>query len=258
MTETQQTTTHRLMQVIPAIDLLGGRCVRLYKGDFAQVIEYPEDPVAIAARYRQAGMSRLHLVDLDGARSGDQANGHIIARLASEAGVDRQGGGGIRTLAPPPPLLDAGASRVVIGSVAAEDPALALGWVDQLGAEHMTLAFDIRLDGQGEPVVVTRGWTRSSGRSLWELVELFAQHASIEFLCTDVDRDGTLEGPNLSLYMACTARFPGARFIASGGVSGAADLPRLAATGVSGVVTGKALLDGRLTLEEIGRFSRDA
>jgi phosphoribosylformimino-5-aminoimidazole carboxamide ribotide isomerase len=246
------------MQVIPAIDLLGGRCVRLYKGDFAQVIEYPEDPVAIAARYRQAGMRRLHLVDLDGARSGDQTNGHIIARLASEAGVDLQVGGGIRDLSRARALLEAGASRVVIGSVAAEDPGLALGWVDVLGADRMTLAFDIRLDGQGEPVVVTRGWTRSSGRSLWALVERFAPHAGIEFLCTDVDRDGTLEGPNLALYSGCTARFPGARFIASGGVSGAADLPQLAATGVAGVVTGKALLDGRLTLEEIGRFSRDA
>lgn len=258
MTDTGQTMTNQPMQVIPAIDLLGGRCVRLYKGDFAQVIEYPGDPVDIAARYRQAGMRRLHLVDLDGARSGDQANGQIITRLAGEAGVDLQVGGGIRDLARARSLLEAGASRVVIGSVAAENPALALGWMEELGAMHMTLAFDIRLDDQGEPIVVTRGWTRSSGRSLWELVEQFVAHAGVEFLCTDVDRDGTLEGPNLSLYAACTTRFPNARFIASGGVSSAADLPRLAAAGVSGVVTGKALLDGRLTLEEIGRFSRDA
>lgn len=258
MTENTKTSLIGPMQVIPAIDLLGGRCVRLYKGDFAQVIEYPEDPVAIAARYRQAGMRRLHLVDLDGARTGDQGNAHIISRLASEAGVDLQVGGGIRDLSRARALLESGARRVVIGSVAAEQPDLALGWVGELGAHRMTLAFDIRLDAQGEPVVVTRGWTQSSGRSLWELVGLFAPHAGIEFLCTDVDRDGTLEGPNLSLYAACTTRFPGARFIASGGVSGAADLPRLAATGVAGVVTGKALLDGRLTLEEIGRFSRDA
>lgn len=258
MNDKKHDPSSRLMQVIPAIDLLGGRCVRLYKGDFARVIEYPEDPVSIAARYRQAGMQRLHLVDLDGARSGSQGNGDIISRLAAEAGVDLQVGGGIRDLGRARALLAAGASRVVIGSVAAEDPALALAWVDELGAAHMTLAFDIRLDPGGEPIVVTRGWIQSSGRSLWELVELFAGHDGVEFLCTDVDRDGTLEGPNLSLYAACTGRFPAARFIASGGVSGAADLPRLAATGVAGVVTGKALLDGRLTLEEIGQFSRDA
>jgi len=258
MSDTSITPAPATLQVIPAIDLLGGRCVRLYKGDFAQVIEYPEDPVQIAARYRAAGLRRLHLVDLDGARSGMQGNEAIIRRLASEAGVDLQVGGGIRDLGRATALLQAGASRVVVGSVAAENPELALTWIDQLGAARMTLAFDVRLDAGGEPVVVTRGWTQSSGRSLWELLALFTPYPGLEFLCTDVERDGTLEGPNLALYTACTARFPGLSFIASGGVSGAADLPGLAATGVTGVVTGKALLDGRLSLEEIVQFSRGA
>ncbi|MCC5794184.1 MAG: 1-(5-phosphoribosyl)-5-[(5-phosphoribosylamino)methylideneamino]imidazole-4-carboxamide isomerase [Chromatiales bacterium] len=246
------------MEVIPAIDLLGGKCVRLYKGDFGAVSEYDEDPLQLAARYRSAGLSRLHVVDLDGARTGSPGNAAIIGELTRKAGMQVQVGGGVRSLDSARALLDSGASRVVVGSVAAEAPDEVLGWIEPLGAGRLILAFDIRTSPGEDPEVVTRGWTQGSGRSLWSLVERFADAGPVEFLCTDVACDGTLEGPNLALYEDCCRRFPASRFIASGGVSGVADLPALAATGVSGVVTGKALLDGRLTLEEAGRFSRDA
>lgn len=245
------------MEIIPAIDLLGGRCVRLYQGDFNQVTEYDRDPEDVALAYRGAGVTRLHLVDLDGARSGTPANLPVIRRLAGTPGLAVQVGGGIRSQAMAETLLEAGAARVVIGSVAVSEPATVLGWMRSAGAERFVLAFDVRLDPvAGEPVAVTHGWAQSSGRRLWDLIGEFLAGGGRHFLCTDVGRDGTLAGPNNGLYAECVRRFPAARIIASGGLSCAADLPALAATGVAGVVTGKALLDGRLSLEEIRQFSR--
>jgi len=245
------------MEVIPAIDLLGGRCVRLYQGDFARVTEYSQDPLEIAAGYQAAGARRLHLVDLDGARSGQPGNLDLVRRLAARPGLAVQVGGGIRELATAQMLLAAGADRVVLGSIAIDDPPTAIGWLAALGPERVVLAFDVRLQGgDGGPVAVTHGWRESSGRRLWELLEVFLAAGARHFLCTDVGRDGTLAGPNTALYAECTRRCPQARIIASGGLSSAADLPVLAATGVAGVVTGKALLEGRITLEEIRQFSR--
>ncbi len=245
------------MEVIPAIDLLGGRCVRLFQGDFAQVTAYDHDPVALAAIYRDAGATRLHLVDLDGAKSGVPAHLDVIHRIAAMAGLALQVGGGIRTLATAEALLAAGAERVVIGSVAIERPAEVIGWLRVLGADRVVIACDVRLaPGSGDPVAVTHGWRESSGRRLWDILDQYQAEGAADFLCTDVGRDGTLAGPNTALYAECCRRYPAAHLIASGGLASAADLPALAATGVAGVVTGKALLDGRLTLAEIRQFSR--
>lgn len=245
------------MDVIPAIDLLDRRCVRLYQGDFNQVTQYDADPVDLARRYREAGLGRLHVVDLDGARTGSPRNLDLIEAMAGD-GVAVQAGGGVRTLDRALQLRRAGAERVVVGSVAAEQPEAAFGWLDQLGAEHLVLAFDVRVPGDGDPVVQTRGWVADSGTSLWKLLEAYCGRGARHFLCTDIAQDGTLAGPNLGLYRECARRFPAAAVIASGGVSGLADLRDLARTGAAGVVTGKALLDGRLTLAEIESFSRAA
>jgi len=245
------------MEVIPAIDLLDGGVVRLLKGDFERVTRYEEDPLDLARRYLAAGLTRLHAVDLDGARTGEPVNMPVIAAFAG-AGLRVQAGGGIRDLGRLQALLAAGAERAVIGSVAVEDPDTVSQWIDAVGAARIVLAFDVELDADGTPQARTHGWTRGSGISLWELLERYAPTGVRDVLCTDISRDGTLEGPNTALYQACTRRHPEFRFIASGGVSGAADLPVLAAAGASAVVSGKALLDGRLTLEEIERFLRDA
>jgi len=244
------------MEIIPAIDLLGGRCVRLFKGDFAQVTGYDRDPIDIAAGYRDAGATRLHLVDLDGARTGTPGNLDIVRRITAEAGLTVQVGGGVRSLAMARTLLDAGAQRVVVGSVAINDPPEVLGWIAEAGAERFVIAVDVQLDAAGTPVAATHGWQSASGRTLWSLLETYLAAGAQDFLCTDIGRDGTLAGPNLALYRECSQRFPAARVIASGGIGSAADLGPLAATGVTAVVTGKALLDGRLTLEEIRQFSR--
>lgn len=250
------TTRPKRMQVIPAIDLLDGGIVRLFQGDFGQVTEYARDPVGLANSYAAAGTRRLHVVDLDGARSGEPANLTIIAALA-ECGMEIQAGGGIRDAGRLSGLLAAGVTRAVIGSVAVHERERVAEWIDQAGADQIILAFDVRLDRNGEPETLTHGWTENSGTLLWPLMEYFLDKGAREFLCTDIAKDGTLAGPNLALYRTCVERYPEAEFIASGGVSCAADLPALEATGVAGVVTGKALLDGRLTLEEIEQFSRD-
>ena len=246
------------MEVIPAIDLLDGQCVRLYQGDFNKVSGYSQDPVALAGSYRDAGMRRLHVVDLDGARTGSPANMELIKAMATGGGLAVQAGGGIRDLQRARQLREAGATRVVLGSIAAEKPETALAWLAELGPEHVVFAFDVRVPEHGDPQMLTRGWIHDSGLSLWMLLDRFSAHGGIHFLCTDIARDGTLGGPNLELYAECTRRFPGAQLIASGGVSSLADLQALKRTGAAAVVTGKALLDGRLTLEEIRQFSRDA
>ncbi|MEO7386978.1 MAG: HisA/HisF-related TIM barrel protein [Gammaproteobacteria bacterium] len=246
------------MEVIPAIDLLGRQCVRLYQGDFEQVTVYSADPVDLARRYRDAGLRRLHVVDLDGARTGSPQNMDLIGTMASEVGLAVQAGGGLRHLDRALALRAAGADRVVIGSVAAESPGTALEWLEKLGAEHLVLAFDVRVADGSDPRVLTRGWVKDSGSRLWDLLERFCARGARHFLCTDVAQDGTLAGPNLALYAECTRRFPDAAVIASGGVGSLHDLRQLATTGVAAVVTGTALLDGRLTLEEIESFSRAA
>jgi phosphoribosylformimino-5-aminoimidazole carboxamide ribotide isomerase len=246
------------MEVIPAIDLLGRQCVRLYQGDFARVTVYSNDPVELARRYRNAGLRRLHVVDLDGARTGSPQNMDLISAMASQAGVAVQAGGGLRDLDRALALRAAGADRVVVGSVAAEQPEVAMEWLDRLGPEHLVLAFDVRVQAGSDPVVLTRGWVKDSGSGLWELLGRFCARGARHFLCTDIAQDGTLAGPNLDLYRECARRFPQAEIIASGGVGSMDHLRQLATTGAASVVTGKALLDGRITLEEIESFSRAA
>jgi phosphoribosylformimino-5-aminoimidazole carboxamide ribotide isomerase len=243
------------MEVIPALDLLAGGIVRLFQGDFDQVTEYAKNPLELAQSYTEIGVKRLHVVDLDGAKTGQPANLPIISELAS-LGLEVQAGGGIRTFSQLARLLASGATRVILGSTAVKEPEQVAEWIAAVGPQRVILAFDVRLDESNSPEVLTHGWTRSSGEMLWPLVEYFLDKGATEFLCTDISKDGTLQGPNFELYRVCADRYPGAEFIASGGISCAEDLRTLDATGVTRAVTGKALLDGRLTVEEIKQFSR--
>jgi phosphoribosylformimino-5-aminoimidazole carboxamide ribotide isomerase len=246
------------MEVIPAIDLLGGKVVRLYKGDFNQVTEYPEPPVEVATRYGNAGVQSLHIVDLDGARTGEFAHLDIITEITSTVGLAVQVGGGIRKIGQARAIIAAGAERVVVGSTAAKDPDTVIGWFGELGPDSIVVGVDVSIEDGNDPIVKTHGWTESSGQTLWSLMDKYMTAGARNFLCTDISKDGTLEGPNMELYRECYERYPKARVIASGGISSAAELPILAATGATSVVTGKALLDGRLTLEEIEQFLQSA
>ena len=244
------------MRLIPAIDLRDGRCVRLFKGDFEQETRYAVDPVALAGQYRELGAEWLHVVDLDGAKSGSPVNLPLIERMRAAAGVDVQYGGGIRTSASLEQALRV-VTRAVIGSLAVTDPATVTEWFTQHGAERLVLALDVRLD-DGTPMVATHGWTRASTLTLAAAIERYVPVGLRHVLCTDIDRDGALTGPNVDLYRDCAARWPGIEFQASGGVRNAADLAALAAAGAAAAVSGKALLEGRLTPEEIRPFLRGA
>jgi phosphoribosylformimino-5-aminoimidazole carboxamide ribotide isomerase len=243
---------------VPAIDLKDGNCVRLYQGRFDQVSQYATRPEDLAGRYLSLGVDWVHVVDLDGARDGQGGNRAVIARVAGLAHGRIQVGGGIRSLADVEALFALGAGRVVIGSTAAERPGEVRAWLQRFSPERLVLAFDVRLDEGGSPWLRTRGWTQDAGLSLWDAIELYREAGLIRVLCTDVARDGAMTGPNLALYAECAKRFPELRLQASGGVRNLADLEALRATGATDAIIGKALLDGRITDEEIRSFLRNA
>ena len=243
------------MRLIPAIDLRGGRCVRLLQGRFDAETVYSSDPLEVLDRYLALGATAIHVVDLDGARAGSQANRTAIARLAGHVQPGTvQVGGGVRSRAVVEELLALGVARVVVGSVAVTEPDEVTGWLRDPGAERVVLAFDVRLDEGGTPRLATHGWERQTQTSLWDAVERYLPAGLRHVLCTDVARDGAMSGPNLALYTEAVRRFPGIDWQASGGVSRAADLHVLAATGVAAVISGRALLEGRLSAEEVAPF----
>jgi phosphoribosylformimino-5-aminoimidazole carboxamide ribotide isomerase len=241
------------MLLIPAIDLRGGRCVRLYQGDFAAETRYDVEAHELLMRYRSLGAPWLHVVDLDGARDGTQANRPTIATLASQRAVRLQVGGGIRDAATVDAVLRTGATRVVVGSAAVTRPADVKAWLHRFGSDAIVLAFDVKLDEEGTPKCVTHGWREQTPLTLWKAVERYLPTLR-HVLCTDVARDGTLGGPATDLYVEAVRRFPRIQWQASGGVRGAEDLRALAATGVAAAISGRALLEERIRLEELQPF----
>jgi len=239
------------MQIIPAIDLKDGGCVRLLHGDFAAETRYEVTPAALYTQYADIGARWLHVVDLDGARDGTQAHLGIIEDLAARGRLALQVGGGLRERAAVDRTLRAGARRVVIGSLAVTEPDRVGAWLDELGPEAVVLAFDVRLDAAGIPRLATHGWREQTTLTLWDAVERFLPHGLRHVLCTDVARDGALEGPNVDLYSDAVRRYRAIEWQASGGVRAGTDLAALRAAGAAGAVCGRALLEGRLSTEEM-------
>lgn len=247
------------MLLVPAIDIRGGRCVRLLQGRFDAETVYADDPADVLAQYLDLGARRIHVVDLDGARAGSQGNRDTLARLVTAAPEQAlQVGGGVRTRQTAEDLLSLGLARVVVGSVAVNQPAEVRTWLRELGPDRVVLAFDVRLDASGTPRLATHGWENQTDTSLWEAVDGYLATGLRHVLCTDVARDGALTGPNLGLYAEAVRRFPGVEWQASGGVSSVDDLHALADTGVASVVSGKALLEGRMDPKELQPFLRNA
>ena len=247
-----------MMLLVPAIDLRHGRCVRLHQGDFNAETRYEQEPHELLLRYRSLGASWLHVVDLDGAKDGVLANRAVIVALASQRAVRLQVGGGVRSAAVIDDLLRQGVARVVVGSAAVERPEEVAGWLARFGAERICLALDVRMDSGGMPRVRTRGWTEGTALTLWEAVRQFPRGSVQHVLCTDIAHDGALSGPNLELYRSALSRCPQLAWQASGGVRNAADLRALARIGVAAAVSGKALLEERITPEELRPFLPDA
>jgi phosphoribosylformimino-5-aminoimidazole carboxamide ribotide isomerase len=246
------------MILIPSIDLRGGRCVRLLKGNFDAETRYDLEPHELLQRYRALGASWLHVVDLDGAKDGRLANRSVIIRLASQRALHVQVGGGVRSAAVVDDLLRNGIDRVIVGSAAVEKPAEVQAWLKKYGAEKIGLAFDIRHDAQGVPRVLTRGWTKESKLTLWEALDSYLAHGLKHVLCTDVELDGALQGPAVALYAESVKRYPQIAWQASGGVRSAADLAALAATGSAAAISGKALLEEMIKPSELAPFLPNA
>ena len=232
----------------PAIDVRDGRVVRLRQGDYARETRYDEDPFARAMAFADAGARWLHLVDLDAARTGGYTLRPLLARIVADGRLQVQTGGGVRTREDVACLRAAGATRVVVGSLAVERPARVGEWLEEFGADHITLALDVRFgdDGRWRPAV--RGWTGGAEAGLDEYVDYFAARGLRHLLCTDIARDGMLSGPNTTLYAALHAQAPAVALQASGGVRDVADLRAARAAGCAGAVLGRALLEGRVDL----------
>jgi phosphoribosylformimino-5-aminoimidazole carboxamide ribotide isomerase len=243
------------VQLIPAIDLIDGRCVRLLEGSFDARTDYAADPVELGLEYARAGARWLHVVDLDGARDGTRRNAALIRDLidavGAEAGMRVQLGGGIRDEDTLAEVLELGASRAVIGSTGIEHPDRFIDWLERFGPTAVVLAVDVRVDEQGTPWPWTHGWTRRAPIDLWALLSRVANAGLRCLLCTDIARDGTLAGPNMALYESIRDRYPGLAIQSSGGVSGTGDLSMLEAAGLDAAISGKALLDGRMSLSEV-------
>jgi len=245
------------MRVIPAIDLQNGKCVRLYKGDFEQTTEYSDDPAAVARQFAELQAHDLHIVDLDGARSGTQLNRDIVTAIAAETDMSVQIGGGIRDRETLTAWLDAGVSRCVIGSLAITEPDAVKSWLVNFGGDKIVLALDVNIDESGVPVITTHGWTRNSSTSVYECIDDFRSLGLRHVLCTDVSRDGAMAGPNVELYADILDQFPDLQLQASGGVRNVQDLNALRNLGVPAAITGRALLDGKITAAEMVSFQQD-
>ncbi|MGE8220840.1 MAG: 1-(5-phosphoribosyl)-5-[(5-phosphoribosylamino)methylideneamino]imidazole-4-carboxamide isomerase [Stenotrophomonas acidaminiphila] len=236
--------------VYPALDIRDGQVVRLLQGDYAQQTTYGDDPLPRAQAFAAAGAQWMHLVDLDAARAGGYTLAPLLSRIATSTAVHVQTGGGVRDRDDVARILDAGASRVVIGSLAVREPARVLAWLQEFGAERLTIALDTRQGDDGVWRLPVHGWTETADVTLDELAVRYAQAGMRHLLCTDIARDGMLSGPNLALYAHLSRLLPGVAVQASGGVRDVDDVAAARAAGCAGAVLGKALLEGRMRLQE--------
>ena len=242
-----------MIEMIPATDLIGGRCVRLTQGDYTSRKTYYRDPLEAALRFEEAGARRLHMVDLDGAKAAEPQNLAVLERIAAKTSLEVQYGGGIKSRAALRSVFDAGARRAVCGSVAVREPELFARWIAEFGPERLSRGADVR-DG----VVAIQGWTERSERTAPELIETFLPAGLRQVVCTDISRDGMLCGPAVALYADLQRRFPQVEITVSGGVSSPDDIARLEREGLRSVIVGKALYEGRITLEKPGPCSPNA
>jgi len=230
------------MDIIPAIDLINGSCVRLTGGDFARQTTYSADPLAQAQYFEQLGATRLHLVDLDGARAREPRQLAVLERVARHTRLHIDFGGGIQTTAAAEAAFAAGAAQLTAGSIAVRDPALVGEWLTRFGAERILIGADFK-DGY----IAVSAWTEQSNQPLPDFVAAYLAAGARTFICTDVSRDGQLQGPATATYTALRQQYPAAQLVASGGVTTVADLAALRALGMRGAIIGKALYEGTIT-----------
>jgi len=237
------------MEIIPAIDIIDGKCVRLTQGDYSQKKIYNERPLEVARAFEDAGLRRLHLVDLDGARVGSVKNWKVLEMLAGKTGLIIDFGGGIKTVADVDIVFNSGAALATIGSLAVKDGPLFVSWLEAYGADRFLLGADVR----NEKIAVG-GWLETTDRWVYDFVREYVEKGIRQVFCTDVSKDGLLQGPALELYKNIVGKFPELHFIASGGVSGIDDVLQLEEVGCRGVIIGKAIYEGRIRLNELAKL----
>lgn len=235
-----------MIEIIPAIDIIGGKCVRLTKGDYDKQRTYADNPAEMAAELESLGARRLHVVDLDGAKSRHIVNTATLEQITERTNLVVDFGGGIKSEDDIERAFRFGASMVTVGSVAVTDKALMQRWIDTYGAERIILGADVR-DGR----ISVNGWKEDSQEEIADFLEYYINKGVTKVLCTDISRDGTLMGPSLKLYRKILQRFPDLYLIASGGVAGVGDIRELDSAGVPAVVFGKAFYEGRISKEEL-------
>ena len=239
-----------MIEIIPAIDLMDGKCVRLTQGDFARRRTYADDPVEVAKAFEEAGLTRLHIVDLDGAKSGIPANLHVLERIARATGLRIDYGGGIKTDDDIKWVFDAGAEFVNIGSVAVKEPELFFEWIAVYGSESILLGADVR-----DRMLAINGWQTETDFEIISFLRRYYSRGVERTFVTDIGKDGALQGPALELYKEIISEIPDLKLIASGGVSSKDDIGQLEKIGCSGVIVGKAIYEGRIALDELSKYS---
>lgn len=245
----EENLKRNMIEIIPAIDIIKGECVRLSQGDYSRKTIYPSTPLEMARLYADAGLKRLHLVDLDGAKDGEPRNLATLREISGANILKIEWGGGIKDRAGLEAVLDAGADYAIIGSLAVKNPDLMERWLQEFGGERIILGADIR-NGK----VAVNGWLEDSPLTINELIDRFIPFGLKEVICTDISKDGMLQGPSVQLYLDLAERYPDMTFTVSGGISSMADIRNLDELGLPRVIVGKAIYENRISLEEIKDF----
>ena len=238
-----------MIQIIPAIDIIDGKCVRLTQGDYSRKTVYNEDPVEIAKMFENYGIKRLHTVDLDGAKSSHVINYKTIERIATATNLTIDFGGGIKSNSDIEIAFSSGAKLVTIGSIAVKRPELMIEWISNYGCERLILGADVK-----NGLISINGWKEEGNDELMPFIEKYIEHGINNVLCTDIARDGMLKGPSTDMYKKIMSSFPTLNLIASGGVSSVEDIYELNNAGIPSVVFGKAIYEGRITMNELSEF----
>ena len=238
-----------MIEIIPAIDMIEGKCVRLTQGDYATRKVYNEDPLEVAKAFEDAGIRRLHVVDLDGAKAGHIVNYRMLEKLAGHTSLVIDFGGGLKQTKDVEIAFDCGAQMVTGGSIAVKDPETFTAWIARFGSERIILGADAK-----DRRIAISGWEEATEAELLPFIQKYREQGIEKVICTDISRDGMLEGPAVDLYQEILEAVPEIYLIASGGVSSIADIEKLAEANVPAVIFGKALYEGRITLKELERF----
>ncbi len=238
------------MQVIPAIDIIDGKCVRLTQGDYNQKKIYNEHPLEVAKQFEGAGLQRLHLVDLDGAKQKKVRNWKVLESIASKTKLVIDFGGGITSESDVKIVFDSGAALATVGSIAVKNEYEFVKWLLIFGANKFLLGADVK-----DKMIAIHGWLETTDKSIFDFIENYISKGVQQVFCTDVSKDGKLEGPSVDLYKEIITKFPGLYFIASGGVASIKDLELLKKTGCKAVIIGKAIYENRISLDELKTFA---